>query len=326
MGLAKPDPSSASGGVPQALVSRIDGGHFNSKDYLWARGAFPGANTAEIIQWQEMLNYSRRCAGPVPVTVAAEAKSLGVNQTSMFAINYASDVCAEISIAVRAVANLKSWDEFTRSVEEARPYYSAYMFAVSTAVESISAQKTPRAQLARMALRDQMLRTAIFWGEGGASDAPQIGSSARSVLKIDFERAIRDADHANTIMLKNIVSEQGWPQISRVGREAANNAWLIVQHADDDPLFQVRALRLMKPLLRRAEVNRASYALLYDRVLLVLSGKQYYGTQFTCHLHAWTPLPIDDQKNVDQRRVRMGLPVISEYAKVVVRNFGTRCD
>jgi hypothetical protein len=94
--------------------------------------------------------------------------------------------------------------------------------------------------------------------------------------------AMTARDHANTEWLKGIVAERGWPTISQVGEEAAFNAWLLVQHADHDPLFQLRSLRLMEPLVAQGEVTKQNYAYLYDRIMLKLAGKQRYATQVMC--------------------------------------------
>src|SRR5262245_20457116 len=56
-------------------------------------------------------------------------------------------------------------------------------------------------------------------------------------------------DRACTKRMKEIVDEVGWPVAAKVGKLAANDAWLLVQHADQDPDFQRRCLKLIEPLL-----------------------------------------------------------------------------
>jgi hypothetical protein len=138
-------------------------------------------------------------------------------------------------------------------------------------------------------------------------------------------RPIRDIDHRNTAWLKGIVSKDGWPTISKVGKLAANNAWLLAQHADDDPVFQLRVLRLMAPLADQGEVGRQNYALLYDRVMLPLTGKQRYGTQFTCDVKGWHPLAVENEAELDNLRKEAGLDPISTYSKQLIAQYGERC-
>lgn len=49
-----------------------------------------------------------------------------------------------------------------------------------------------------------------------------------------------DAD--NTTWIKTVIAEQGWPGTALVGDQGADDAWLLVQHADRDPEFQRQAL------------------------------------------------------------------------------------
>lgn len=114
----------------------------------------------------------------------------------------------------------------------------------------------------------------------------------------------------------------GWPKISTVGEEASRSAWLLVQHADADPPFQLRALRLMEPLVASGEVSKSDYAYLYDRVMLKIAGKQRYGTQATCRGGNRVPQPLESESSVDSRRAEVGLPPISEYLALMQNQFG----
>lgn len=49
---------------------------------------------------------------------------------------------------------------------------------------------------------------------------------------------IQAADQKNLLWIKGIVAKHGWPGESLVGSISAQNAWLLVQHADADPKFQ----------------------------------------------------------------------------------------
>jgi hypothetical protein len=51
---------------------------------------------------------------------------------------------------------------------------------------------------------------------------------------------------ANLSRLKGIVAEFGFPTLAMVGPEGANAAWLLTQHADDDPAFQKHVLTLIE--------------------------------------------------------------------------------
>src|SRR2546429_6865696 len=75
-----------------------------------------------------------------------------------------------------------------------------------------------------------------------------------------------EVDKKNTARMKAIVAKFGWPTTSIFGKEASNNAWLLVQHADLDIEFQEACLSLMKKL-PPDEVSLSNIAYLEDRVL-----------------------------------------------------------
>src|SRR4051794_19546723 len=104
---------------------------------------------------------------------------------------------------------------------------------------------------------------------------PELARELRDMVKVDQEarqELIRSAtpgqpvapaivekltaiDHKNTARLKEIVDKHGWPGKSLVGTAGAQDAWLLVQHADRDPAFQKRCLELMTPLVAKGEVS-----------------------------------------------------------------------
>ena len=95
------------------------------------------------------------------------------------------------------------------------------------------------------------------------------------------------------------------------------------QHADHDPAFQLTALRLMEPLAADGKVSKRNYAYLYDRVMLKLSGKQRFGTQFSgCEGDEYKLRPLEDEKQLDKLRVENELEPISEYRQSMKESFG----
>ena len=125
-----------------------------------------------------------------------------------------------------------------------------------------------------------------------------------------------DIDARNTARLKEIVAKYGWPTNSMVGEEAAAAAWLLAQHADQDPDFQRSVLALMEKLLPQGEANRSQYAYLYDRT----HRPQRYGTQGDCASPGkWEPREIEDPEHVDERRASMSINPwkLSEYIQFI---------
>jgi Family of unknown function (DUF6624) len=120
-------------------------------------------------------------------------------------------------------------------------------------------------------------------------------------------------DIANTRRMKEIVQQIGWPTISKVGKQASQRVWLLVQHADHDRDFQKSCLDLMKAQLL-GEVRPCDIAYLEDRVRVGEGRSQLYGTQFTIDASGrFGPEPIEDMEHIDERRKAVGLRTLAEY-------------
>ena len=123
--------------------------------------------------------------------------------------------------------------------------------------------------------------------------------------------------------LKAAVARDGWPTESAYGQGPPFQAWLLAQHADHDPLFQLEVLRLMEPLAERGEVSKSNLAYLHDRIMLKLTGKQRYGTQYHCVDGQRRPRPLEDEAAVDRLRREAGMETLAENLAAGDRLFGS---
>jgi len=167
----------------------------------------------------------------------------------------------------------------------------------------------PIAKLEHMTMIDQSLRK--FW------NMPPVNSHFESQEEFEnfrvgvFERVGR-VDDFNTAQLKLMLEGRGWFRDDLDGQGAGRAAWLIAQHADQDPEFQQVALKLIKAELGAPGVSKSNYAYLYDRVQMRFGDDnppedriQRYGTQGRCTgPGTWEPLPMEDPENIDARRER----------------------
>ncbi|ALA80760.1 hypothetical protein I5U59_12605 [Stenotrophomonas maltophilia] len=128
---------------------------------------------------------------------------------------------------------------------------------------------------------------------------------------------------ANAEWLKTVIAEKGWPTRSKVGRDGAKAAWLLVQHADQDPDFQAQVLPLIEHAAQAGEADRADVALLTDRVLVAQGKPQRYGSQFVQGDDGAMQLrPTEDMPGLDARRSAMGLPSLAEYKAILAESYG----
>ena len=105
-------------------------------------------------------------------------------------------------------------------------------------------------------------------------------------------------DLVNNDLIKRIIKKHGYPTQKMIGKKAMQAFWLLVQHQDND-------VKLQKQCLERCNFEPKNKAFLTDRVLINQGKKQIYGTQFMGD--------IKDKRNVDKRRVKIGLGLLKDY-------------
>lgn len=119
----------------------------------------------------------------------------------------------------------------------------------------------------------------------------------------------------NTMVLREIIDEIGWPGKSMVGEAAANAAWLIAQHSDADPEFQRRCRDLVIEAATLGEATPQHMAYLVDRCCLHTRPRtpQVYGTQYFPGDGELVLFPVVDPGGLDGRRAAIGLEPFAEY-------------
>lgn len=160
-------------------------------------------------------------------------------------------------------------------------------------------------------MRDKEQKLRVKWA----------GMVKKGKTDSDKFRELTDAsiagDRANTARMREIVNEYGWPTHDLVGRGPSNNAWLIVQHADRNPLFQAKCLPLLKEAVDNGQADPSNYAYLYDRVQVSKGEKQLYATQSSSNngLYEGSFYALEDESNVQKNRESMGVErSVVEYA------------
>ena len=165
---------------------------------------------------------------------------------------------------------------------------------------------------------------------------PEISKEILAMAKVDQETQmtkesdeqkadrLKEVYKTNTERMKHIVKQIGWPTVSKVGSEASDDAWLLVQHADHDVAFQKECLDLMKKESQE-EVSEEDIAYLHDRICVNEGRPQFYGTQFTTNEYgAYGPEPIENIELVDERRAEIGLKPLAEYKDELVKKYNLK--
>lgn len=173
-------------------------------------------------------------------------------------------------------------------------------------------------QLLQKRISDQKYRTWSRKDENGVvMDSIELSKRWKEQVKIDKK---------NQKWLNKKLNKYGWLGYEKVGYEGDNAAWLIVQHADLDTIFQNKALQVLIKAVKKGDTNVNNYAYLVDRLLLNTGKKQLYGTQFRDVIKDGQLIdlefkPIEDEINVDKRRNLMKLPPIVFYKKMALEHF-----
>lgn len=136
----------------------------------------------------------------------------------------------------------------------------------------------------------------------------------RKKKQLDFKEISR-IDRDNTNYLIKLVEKIGWIDRKRFGQETSTEAFLIVQHSGNVGLMVVALPKL------KEDGQLSSYALVYDRLQLMIGKKQLYGSQLSISSEGEAGLmPLEDPENVDKLRKEVGLEPLAQY----IKNFGLK--
>jgi hypothetical protein len=307
--------------VPASLSAYVRDGMFAPGDFGWLRWRF-SADVAERAKWARIMTWVHARQSERTDAARRNLHALGVPSQNLETGCYDDQTCQWIVDADQLAATLGSWQAFAQGRREAEPYFRAYDLAARNAEDVVSADAGAplAAKLNSLRIGDQ-----IFLKVSDADPAKfalPLSPSAMRVFRMLCWHGALQRILADTEMLRVVVARQGWPKTSALGADAVDTAWLIAQHSDSDPAFQLTVLRLMKPLVDAREARADRYAYLYDRVMLKVSGKERYGTQFLCVGGKMVPNALEDGARVATYRHQAGLAPIAEYA----RRFPAHCE
>lgn len=137
-----------------------------------------------------------------------------------------------------------------------------------------------------------------------------------------FEFTDNQNEVLRTKRIIEIIKTYGWPKYSEIGKTAGNSVFFIIQHSD--PKTLKKYFPLFESAVKENEASKKLYAMMLDRKLMHEGKKQIYGTQLQARgktikgKYVQTPLrlwPVENEKNLNVRRLEIGLNPIEEYVK-----------
>lgn len=128
-------------------------------------------------------------------------------------------------------------------------------------------------------------------------------------------RIMMQKDSVNLIKVTKILDKHGWVGADKVGGQANQTLFLVIQHSD--LTTQQKYLPMMREAVKNKNASSSALALLEDRVALGEGKKQIYGSQigFDKETNTNYVLPLEDPDTVDQRRASVGLGLLADYVK-----------
>lgn len=137
-------------------------------------------------------------------------------------------------------------------------------------------------------------------------------------LSNGYNREMKAIHNSNAKKLNRIIDVIGFPTSEKIGEEASNAAWLIIQHSIGQPDFMKKWAALMEIEVKNGQADKINFAYLTDRIAVFEGNPQRYGTQFDWDENGeMSPAKIDEYDKVNERRKAIGLNSLEEQIKVM---------
>jgi hypothetical protein len=122
-------------------------------------------------------------------------------------------------------------------------------------------------------------------------------------------------DSTNLVQVESLIAKYGWMGRSFVGDRGNSALFFVIQHAD--LATQLKYVSLLQKSVEVGESRPSNLALMQDRILMRQGKNQIYGSQVVYSKTGEQIFyPIEDEKNVNIRRAKIGMQPLEEYAKL----------
>jgi hypothetical protein len=129
----------------------------------------------------------------------------------------------------------------------------------------------------------------------------------------ELASAVDSVDTENVAWLRNLVSTRGFPTAAQVGKKGVHLAWVLLQHADQDPKLQSDLLPTLERRFSAGELPANDLARITDRVLMAGGKPQKYGTQFDWFAGDFSLPERRTLVEIDAARTKLGLMPLADY-------------
>lgn len=138
------------------------------------------------------------------------------------------------------------------------------------------------------------------------------------LLSDGYNEEMKELHNRNAKILNDIIDKIGYPTTDKVGKEASEASWLVIQHSIGRPDFMKKCVKLLEVAVTENKTNSKNLAYLTDRVAVLEGKPQLYGTQFDWDKNGkLSPNNFDDLTKVNQRRKSIGLNSLEEQTDII---------
>lgn len=139
-------------------------------------------------------------------------------------------------------------------------------------------------------------------------------------LSNGYNDEVKALHQKNAQILNDIINKIGYPTKDKVGKEASDATWLIIQHSIGQPEFMKKCAALLEKAVSENNANPINLAYLNDRIAVFEGKPQRYGTQFDWDVDGnLSPNLYDDLTKVNERRKAIGLNTLEEQTETIRR-------
>jgi len=137
-------------------------------------------------------------------------------------------------------------------------------------------------------------------------------------LNEGYNKEMEALHNKNVKVLSEIIERIGYPTSDKVGKEANESAWLIIQHAIGQPHFMKKCAKLLENAVNEHKAVPINLAYLIDRIAVFEEKPQLYGTQFDWDENGkLSPNLFDNSNKVNERRKLFGLNTLAEQTQIM---------
>lgn len=146
-----------------------------------------------------------------------------------------------------------------------------------------------------------------------------LADQGSSALAADVD----SVDAVNLVWLRRLIAEKGFPNAAQVGKEGVHLAWILLQHADQDPELQRGLVPILEQRFFSGELPGNDLARITDRVRMASGEPQTYGTQFDWFSGDFKLPEPSRLVEIDAARAKLGLMPLVDYVCTIRKQRNT---